>query len=107
MLCSPVFPLSRRSSSSSDRVTALPSGTTRTQHKGYEEVFIPPAIPGITPIEQLIPITDFAPFAQLAFPGVKHLNRIQSKCFQSAYHQNNNLLICAPTGAGTRKRRIQ
>jgi hypothetical protein len=31
---------------------------------------------------------------------VTHLNRIQSEVFEAAYHSNNNLLICAPTGAG-------
>jgi activating signal cointegrator complex subunit 3 len=31
---------------------------------------------------------------------VSHLNRIQSEVFDSAYRSNNNLLICAPTGAG-------
>lgn len=36
----------------------------------------------------------------MAFNGVKKLNRIQSVVFYSAYHTNENLLICAPTGAG-------
>ena len=31
---------------------------------------------------------------------MKSLNRIQSVVFESAYHTNENLLICAPTGAG-------
>nr|CAD7458407.1 unnamed protein product [Timema tahoe] len=37
---------------------------------------------------------------QMAFHGVKSLNRIQSVVFDTAYHTNENLLICAPTGAG-------
>ena len=28
------------------------------------------------------------------------MNRIQSKVFESAYNSYENLLICAPTGAG-------
>lgn len=36
----------------------------------------------------------------MAFGGVKALNRIQSIVFDAAYHSNENLLICAPTGAG-------
>lgn len=36
----------------------------------------------------------------MAFQGVKALNRIQSVVFDMAYHSNENLLICAPTGAG-------
>ena len=38
--------------------------------------------------------------AQLVFRGVKRLNRIQSIVFETAYNTNENLLICAPTGAG-------
>ena len=34
------------------------------------------------------------------FKGYKSLNRLQSVVFQNAYHTNENLLICAPTGAG-------
>lgn len=37
---------------------------------------------------------------QMAFSGMKKLNRIQSVVFDTAYHSNENLLICAPTGAG-------
>lgn len=36
----------------------------------------------------------------MAFKGVESLNRIQSIVFDAAYHTNENLLICAPTGAG-------
>lgn len=36
----------------------------------------------------------------MAFQGVKTLNRIQSIVFDTAYRTNENLLICAPTGAG-------
>uniref|UniRef100_A0A803VRD7 Activating signal cointegrator 1 complex subunit 3 n=1 Tax=Ficedula albicollis TaxID=59894 RepID=A0A803VRD7_FICAL len=37
---------------------------------------------------------------QLAFKGMKRLNRIQSIVFETAYNTNENMLICAPTGAG-------
>jgi activating signal cointegrator complex subunit 3 len=37
---------------------------------------------------------------QIAFKGTKALNRIQSVVFETAYKTNENLLICAPTGAG-------
>lgn len=35
-----------------------------------------------------------------AFEGIEKLNRIQSIVFKVAYETNENLLICAPTGAG-------
>jgi replicative superfamily II helicase len=67
----------------------------------------------------LVPITEFEPWARNAFKvcrcsicvlfavlkkgvvkGYERLNRIQSSVFASAYKSNENLLICAPTGAG-------
>lgn len=33
----------------------------------------------------------------------KHLNRIQSRIFPAAYHSNENLLVCAPTGARSQR----
>ncbi|KAI2655716.1 Activating signal cointegrator 1 complex subunit 3 [Labeo rohita] len=41
-----------------------------------------------------------ARIGQLVFKGMKRLNRIQSIVFETAYNTNENLLICAPTGAG-------
>ena len=38
--------------------------------------------------------------ARVAFKNTKTLNRIQSIVFETAYKTNENLLICAPTGAG-------
>lgn len=31
---------------------------------------------------------------------MKRLNRIQSIVFETAYNTNENMLVCAPTGAG-------
>lgn len=39
-------------------------------------------------------------FGQAAFRGMETLNPVQSRVFHSAYHTNQNLLVCAPTGAG-------
>lgn len=38
--------------------------------------------------------------AQLGFQGFEKLNVIQSIVFEEAYKTKDNLLICAPTGAG-------
>ncbi|KAH3727131.1 hypothetical protein DPMN_053056 [Dreissena polymorpha] len=38
--------------------------------------------------------------AKVAFKNTKLLNRIQTVVFETAYKTNENLLICAPTGAG-------
>lgn len=40
-------------------------------------------------------------WARKAFPeSVKELNRIQSKLYEAAFNSSENLLVCAPTGAG-------
>eukprot|EP01018_Ginkgo_biloba_P014054 Gb_18049 [translate_table: standard] len=82
-------------------VTALPQGSVRKAFKGYEEVRVPatPTAP-MKPGEKLIEIANLDSFAQTAFEGYKTLNRIQSQIFQTAYHSNENILVCAPTGAG-------
>ncbi|PON68968.1 Activating signal cointegrator 1 complex subunit [Parasponia andersonii] len=82
-------------------VSALPQGTVRKHRKGYEEVIIPPTPAAqMKPGEKLIEIGELDDFAQAAFRGYKSLNRIQSRIFQTVYHTNENILVCAPTGAG-------
>ena len=44
--------------------------------------------------------TSIAYWCFTAPQGVKSLNRIQSIVFPTAYGTNENMLICAPTGAG-------
>ncbi len=39
-------------------------------------------------------------YAQGAFEGFKTLNRIQSKLAKVCLHSDENVLLCAPTGAG-------
>eukprot|EP00667_Euglena_gracilis_P014004 EG_transcript_14490 len=80
--------------------STLPPGAVRRDLPHYDEIFIP-AVRATPPKgEKLIPISDFDDWAQLAFSGVTHLNRIQSKVFEPAFRSNENMLICAPTGAG-------
>ncbi|XP_045900311.1 activating signal cointegrator 1 complex subunit 3 [Micropterus dolomieu] len=79
----------------------LPEGIRRENSKMYEEVEIPPNDP--MPIgfeEKPIYISELDEIGQLVFKGMKRLNRIQSIVFETAYNTNENLLICAPTGAG-------
>ncbi|GAU12731.1 hypothetical protein TSUD_122230 [Trifolium subterraneum] len=96
-------------------VNALPEGTIRKYRKGYEEVIIPPkptapmkpgerldqyAIFEFPRLPRKIEIGELDEFAQAAFRGYKSLNRIQSRIFQTVYGTNENILVCAPTGAG-------
>lgn len=80
---------------------ALPVGTSRSDHKEYEEVTIPPPRPvPMRNAERLIPISEMEPLCRGAFPGYKSLNRLQSAVYPLGYSTNENLLVCAPTGAG-------
>ncbi|KAJ7638696.1 Sec63 Brl domain-containing protein [Roridomyces roridus] len=79
----------------------LPMGTVRDMDEQFEEVIIPPARP-VPPrvTERLIPVSELDPLARGSFPGYTALNRIQSIVFPTAYGTNENMLVCAPTGAG-------
>jgi activating signal cointegrator complex subunit 3 len=83
------------------RKILLPQGTVRRDKHRYEEVQVPYVKPEpFGTDEALVAISEFDPWARVAFEGVTKLNRIQSRVFQAAYRSNENLLICAPTGAG-------
>ncbi|KAM4632986.1 activating signal cointegrator 1 complex subunit 3 [Polymixia lowei] len=79
----------------------LPEGIRRENSKMYEEVEIPPNDPMPVGFEEKpVYISELDEIGQLVFKGMKRLNRIQSIVFETAYNTNENLLICAPTGAG-------
>lgn len=66
-----------------------------------EEVFLPAAKKMAKATdEELVDIQQLDNWAQLAFEGTKKLNRIQSAVFETAYNTCENMLVCAPTGAG-------
>ncbi|XP_053828435.1 activating signal cointegrator 1 complex subunit 3 isoform X2 [Vidua macroura] len=79
----------------------LPESVQRENNKMFEEVKIPHSEPMPIGIEEkIVYIKDLDEIGQLAFKGMKRLNRIQSIVFETAYNTNENMLICAPTGAG-------
>lgn len=80
--------------------SVLPENTQRIRTKYYERVYIPAKKLLRTDENVCISIAQLDPFAQTAFKGMKQLNRLQSKLFEAAYTTNQNLLVCAPTGAG-------
>lgn len=82
------------------RGICLPPNAKKSEYKMHTEVFVPAAIPKPVEESELVPISTLEEYAQLAFQGTKTLNRMQSKCYEAAYKRNENLLICAPTGAG-------
>ena len=79
----------------------LPAGSFRSAKKGYEEVHVPALKPmPFGDDEALVQITDLPEWAQPAFAGMKTLNRVQSRVLDCALFSPENLLLCAPTGAG-------
>lgn len=85
----------------SNRRVELPDKSWRAQKKGYEEVHIPalkakPFAPG----EVEVPIGELPEWAQAAFKGMTKLNRVQSALYRTALFSPENMLLCAPTGAG-------
>ncbi|KAI6657806.1 U5 small nuclear ribonucleoprotein [Oopsacas minuta] len=80
----------------------LPDGSYRQSKKGYEEVHVPGVKKAVNPGESLVAISSLPTWAQPAFSlvGYKSLNRIQSRLADIAINSDDNLLLCAPTGAG-------
>ncbi|KAF5455565.1 hypothetical protein F2P56_025126 [Juglans regia] len=79
----------------------LPDGSYRHSSKGYEEIHVPALKPKpFDPKEKLVKISDMPDWAQPAFKGMKELNRVQSKVYETALFKADNILLCAPTGAG-------
>ena len=79
----------------------LPDGSFRKQKKGYEEVHVPALKPKpFGDDEKLVNIEKLPGYAQPAFEGFKSLNRIQSRLYSATMESDENLLLCAPTGAG-------
>ncbi|KAK4275030.1 hypothetical protein QN277_018173 [Acacia crassicarpa] len=79
----------------------LPDGSYRHLGKGFEEVHVPAlkAKP-IDSNEKFIKISAMPDWAQPAFKGMTQLNRVQSKVYETALFNPDNILLCAPTGAG-------
>ncbi|RPB01060.1 Sec63-domain-containing protein [Choiromyces venosus 120613-1] len=79
----------------------LPQGSTKRTFKGYEEIHVPAPKRKHDPNEpKLISISDLPDWIKAPFSGSKELNRIQTRCYPSAFEDDGNLLICAPTGSG-------
>ncbi|KAF7524035.1 hypothetical protein G7054_g11547 [Neopestalotiopsis clavispora] len=80
---------------------ALPSGSERKLFDKYEEIMVPAGKTGVlAPGRRLLPIPEMDGLCRRTFKGYKTLNRMQSLVYPIAYKTSENMLICAPTGAG-------
>ncbi|UXI15487.1 Somatostatin receptor type 1 [Sarcoptes scabiei] len=79
----------------------LPEGSFRQQRKSCEIIHVPALKPKpFEADETLVPIDQLPRYVQGAFEGFKTLNRIQSRLSKTLLETDENLLVCAPTGAG-------
>jgi len=78
----------------------LPSGTIREEYEQYEKVTIPPKLAGgdLHPRLRIDEVMDLD--CAVVFDGVNTLNPMQSAVFDTAFNRRENMLVCAPTGAG-------
>ncbi|EOD51861.1 putative pre-mrna splicing protein [Neofusicoccum parvum UCRNP2] len=79
----------------------LPQGSTKRTFKGYEEIHVPAPKPKRDPNDPPdMPVTELPEWARVGFGSSKNLNRIQTRCYPTAFNDDGNMLICAPTGSG-------
>lgn len=81
---------------------SLPKGSYQQNKKLYDIISVPALEGPAASDEDLVPISDLPEWAQAAFPAgeTQRLNPIQSKIYPQAFKSDENLLLCAPTGAG-------
>lgn len=80
---------------------ALPVGTVRNMEHNYEEVILPASKRKPKDfISKLVPIKDLDLLCQETFKKYDTLNVMQSVVYPIGYNTNENMLVCAPTGAG-------
>ena len=92
----------------SNKKCNLPKGSTKISKKGYDEIHVP-AVQNEAKGERLIRISELPQWTHKAFKvqtitgqtkQIESLNVIQSRLYDSTFNSNENLLVCAPTGAG-------
>ena len=78
---------------------SLPQGTVKFSTATYEEYDIP-APPKPPTTERLVKISEMPTWSHPAFAKTESLNRVQSSVYPIAFGTDDNILLCAPTGAG-------
>lgn len=81
----------------------LPPGSYQQTKKLYDLISIPAPEPTFDESnDNFVKISEMPEWTRVVFPSseTSSLNRIQSKIYPSAFQSDENLLLCAPTGAG-------
>jgi antiviral helicase SLH1 len=83
------------------RKHALPVGSSRVDREKYEEYSIPAAKVGtLAAGRKLVQVCEMDGLCRRTFESYQTLNAMQSLLYHVAYRTSENMLICAPTGAG-------
>ncbi|XP_066155619.1 activating signal cointegrator 1 complex subunit 3-like [Euwallacea fornicatus] len=84
-----------------DGVSILqPENAKKRITNDYAEFTIPGGSKGDVKDIERIKVSSLDKLGKLVFKDIKEFNRIQSEVFPVAYNSNENMLVCAPTGAG-------
>eukprot|EP00178_Gracilaria_changii_P024479 TRINITY_DN737_c0_g1_i1.p1 TRINITY_DN737_c0_g1~~TRINITY_DN737_c0_g1_i1.p1 ORF type:complete len:2198 (-),score=297.01 TRINITY_DN737_c0_g1_i1:5150-11743(-) len=78
----------------------LPEGSEHLTNKEYEEWHIPAVRALPRKYVKLIQVSHMPEWARSAFSNTQQLNRVQSQVYPCAFGSDENMLLCAPTGAG-------
>eukprot|EP00760_Papus_ankaliazontas_P019676 PhM_4_TR18055/c0_g1_i1/m.41049/K18663/ASCC3; activating signal cointegrator complex subunit 3 len=80
---------------------SMPRKSVIKKFKDHVQFSVPAPKTALLPQNERISIKHELPgWAQPAFEGFTHLNTVQTKVFPTAFHTDENMLVCAPTGAG-------
>lgn len=103
----PTYPHVFKANSSGNTLSAngrkygLPIGSKQLEEPNYTEYEIPASKVGsLARGQKLVEISSLDGLCRGTFKGYKTLNRMQSLLYDVAYKTSENMLICAPTGAG-------
>jgi pre-mRNA-splicing helicase BRR2 len=76
-------------------------GSVHHVHKDYEEWHVPATRAKELPATaSLVSVSSLPKWAHPVFPNTKDFNRVQSQVYACAFESDENMLLCAPTGAG-------
>lgn len=73
--------------------------TDSKRQKNHVEINVKPILGDRKPVTR-VRVEDMPPWAQKCFSSFQEFNEIQSTVYSKAFKSDENLLICAPTGAG-------
>lgn len=85
----------------SGKISNVPFDAVTKTTEISEEITIPPRqLSKPLDLRECISVKSLDVIGRTIFKDIKSFNYIQSQVFQVAYNTNENMLICAPTGAG-------